>query len=156
MSGILECKRDVRAKRSPKFGRAILLAALLLPSAMLLGCEHGPKMYKVKGTVHFKDGSVPQGNLRMVCFMPANGSSNEIRKGGSGEIQADGSFEITTRMPGDGLYAGDYAVTFNMRKADNDPRPVLDLKYTRVALTPFKMTVDHNIDDLKLEVEPPQ
>ena len=59
-------------------------------------------------------------------------------------------------MPGDGLYAGDYAVTFNMRKADNDPRPVLDLKYTRVALTPFKMTVDHNIDDLKLEVEPPQ
>jgi hypothetical protein len=132
----------------------MLLAALLLPCAVFVGCEHGPKMYKVKGTVHYKDGSVPQGSLRIVCFVPATDSSNEIRKGGSGEIQQDGSFQVTTRMFDDGLYAGDYAIILNTRKTDNDPKPIVDSKYIRVSTTPLKVKVDHNIDDLKLEVEP--
>jgi hypothetical protein len=119
------------------------------------GCNHGPAMAQVKGKVLYKDGSVPKGGVRVVRFEPTEASTAEIRKGASGAIESDGSFEVYTRKPGDGIYTGEYDVTFAVQKGPMDPTQLILPKYTNKATTPYKkITIDKNMDDLKFEIEP--
>ncbi len=59
-----------------------------------------------------------------------------------------------TKKSGDGVYAGEYNVGFTVLKAPMDPRPLILQKYTRADTSGYSVTVDHNIDDLKFEIEP--
>ncbi len=127
---------------------------LCLCVTCLAGCHRGPDVAQVSGKVLYKDGSVPKGGVRVVRFEPAADSPTGIRKGATGDIQADGSFEMMTRKPGDGVYFGKYNVTFAIMKGPRDPVSYVDEKYTRAATSPYHVTVDKDIHDLAFEIEP--
>jgi hypothetical protein len=134
--------------------RATFLAALCFACAMIAGCNRGPAMHQVRGKVLYKDGSVPRG-MGAVHFEPTSASTATIRKVASGEIGPDGSFELMTRKPGDGVFQGEYAVTIAIMKSATDPTLLSAETYRNAKTTPFPaITVDHNISDLKFEIEP--
>jgi hypothetical protein len=110
----------------------------------------------VKGKVLYKDGTVPQGGVRVIRFEPASDTTATIRKTASGQIQDDGSFELFTRKPGDGVFLGKYAVTFTHWRGTRDRVSLIDEKYTTAATTPYHVTVEEDVDDLKFEIEPAQ
>jgi hypothetical protein len=132
----------------------ISLALVLFCIAALSGCDSGPAMSEVSGKVFYKDGTVPQAAVCVVRFEPTDTSTAEIRKGASGAIEPDGSFKLFTRRPDDGVYHGEYAVTFGVYKAVTNMTSLIADKYTRADTTPYKVTVDGDIDDLKFEIEP--
>src|SRR4051812_9131085 len=85
--------------------RLSLVVLLILPGMVTLsGCTKGPKMARVRGKCVYKGGSVPQGGVAVVRFSPAGDSTTEVRKGATSAIDPDGSFELWTRKPGDGVY----------------------------------------------------
>jgi hypothetical protein len=111
-------------------------------------------MYRVRGHVFYPDGSVPRGGVAVVRFQPTGVSTAGIRKGASGAIEADGSFELWTRRTGDGVFEGEYTVTFAIQKGVMDTTPYVAEKYRDPTTTPYKITVDRNLDDLKFEIDP--
>lgn len=122
--------------------------------AVTVGCNRGPAMYQVSGRVLYKDGSVPKGGVAVVRLQPTTESTAEIRKGASGGIAPDGSFELFTRVPGDGVYEGQYDVTFLVQKGVMDATPLIQAKYMNPQTSGYNVTVDRDIDDLKFEIEP--
>jgi hypothetical protein len=104
----------------------------------------------------YKDGSVPKGGVRVVRFEPADDTTAEIRRTASGQIGADGTFEMSTRVPGDGVVVGKYNVTFSVWKAPREPISLVARQYTIAATTPYQVTVDHDVTDLVFEIEPVQ
>lgn len=139
---------DLLARRHTK----LLLLSLCLVG--LAGCNRRPNTAQVRGKVLYPDGSVPTGGVRVVRFEPTQDTSAEIRKGATGQIQSDGSFEMATRVPGDGVFLGKYAVTFAVWKGPRDPTSLIDEQYTNSATTPYHVTVEDDIDDLVFKIEP--
>jgi hypothetical protein len=134
---------------------ALPIAVLASFIAVVSGCDRGPAMHQVRGQVFYKDGSVPRGGVCAVQFVPTSDSTTELRKGAGGRIAADGSFELYTRVPGDGVVEGEYDVTFAVWKGVMDPTSLIDEEYTNPLTTPYqKIKVDGDIDDLKFEIEP--
>jgi hypothetical protein len=134
--------------------RLMYFLLTLTTAAALAGCRRGPEMVTVKGTVHFKDGTIPQGAVAVVQFNPADDSSAEIRKAASGPIEPDGSFEMMTRMPGDGVYLGKYKVTFTVLKTPEYSSSLIQPQYTRPSTTPYTITVEDDMEGVKYEIEP--
>ena len=128
---------------------AVVLACL---AAALAGCDRGPAVAQVSGKVLYPDGSVPKGGICTVQFVPI--TSVEVRKAATGFISPDGSFEMYTRKPGDGVFLGEYAVTFAVWKGPMEPVSLIEEKYTAPATTPYKVTVDGDMHDLQFEIEP--
>ena len=118
------------------------------------GCNRGPKMAKVSGKVFYKDGTVPKGGVCVVNFTPTRDSTAEVRKGATGTIGPDGSFSLSTRAPDDGVYVGEYAVTFVVWPGPMDPRSLVLPKYASPMMTPYKEKVEADKSDLKYEIEP--
>jgi hypothetical protein len=137
-----------------KCRRRLFVFALALPLIATVGCQRGPRMYQVSGKVHYKDGSVPRGGVSLVNFRPTKESTAEVRQGASGAIGPDGSFTMYSRVSGDGVYAGDYAVTFTVIKGPMDPTSLILPKYNNSSTPPFTITVDENKTDLDYEIEP--
>jgi hypothetical protein len=134
--------------------KSLLLVLILLSVAALTGCSHGPKMYRVKGKVTYRDGTVPKGGVAVVRFSPSENSTAETRKGATGAIGQDGSFELMTRKPGDGVYPGDYIVTFVvLRNAMDQASSMILPKYATPFQSPYKETVKGNMEDLQYEIE---
>ncbi len=130
--------------------------SLILTSACLLaaiGCGAGNSAAQVKGRVICKGGPLPAAGVRMVRLEPTADSTAAIRKGASGSINDDGTFELYTRKPGDGVLPGKYAVTFAFYSGAMDHRSLIPAKYAKAATTPHQLTVKEDIDDLELEIE---
>ncbi len=127
-----------------------------MAALFLAGCNRGPAVAHVKGTVLNPDGSPPRGAIRVVRFEPLSESTAEIRKAATSDISSvDGSFDLYTRKPGDGVYLGKYAVTFAVLSDPHDMSSSLIVdKYTNARTTPYQVTVDGDLDDLKFEIEP--
>jgi hypothetical protein len=125
-----------------------------LAPLLVIGCGGQPHAAQVSGKVLMKDGSVPPGGVRIVQFVPAKDTAAEIRKAASGQIQDDGSFVAYTRKPGDGVFLGKYDVTFSVWKTAMDSTSLIDLKFSRATTTPYHITVEKDLDDLKFELEP--
>ena len=73
-------------------------------------------MGQVAGKVLYTDGTVPHADICVIRFDPTEDTTAEIRKGATSDITPDGSFELFTRMPGDGVYDGRLCVTFAVTK----------------------------------------
>jgi hypothetical protein len=128
---------------------------VLLAAVSLVGCNRGKQMARVSGKVSYKDGSAPKAPLCVITLTPAATSKAEVRKSASSAIEPDGSFDMMTRQPGDGVYLGDYVVTFSVRSNPMDPTSSLIApKYESPALSPYKLTVDGDKTDLRYEIEP--
>lgn len=137
-----------------KSRRASFLLVGLSCLAGIAGCHRGPVMYHVQGKVMYKDGSAPRGSLCIIRFQPTKESKAEVRKGATSDILPDGSFELMTRKPRDGAYEGEYDVVFAIEKSDTDRQSLVSPKYTQATTTPYKVTVDRNLNDLRFEIEP--
>jgi hypothetical protein len=104
--------------------RALSLALLLLG---VLGC--GPSMYPVRGKVILNDGTpVTTG---MVIF-ESKGEKPIVARG---DIKPDGSYELSTNKPGDGVPPGKYRVhvtpPVHVNVEESAPKPVFDERYTK-------------------------
>jgi hypothetical protein len=130
------------------------VAAAALLNCILAGCGEGHQVAQVRGKVVFKNGAMPAAGVRMIRLEPTRDSPAEIRKGASGSINPDGTFEIYTRRPGDGVHVGKYAVTFTFLKSPTDQKQLLPSKYTVAATTPYQLTVDRDLSDLEYVIEP--
>jgi hypothetical protein len=107
----------------------------------------------VSGKVHYKDGTPITGAARVIRFEPTGSSTATIKKTASGDIAEDGSFEMFTRKPGDGVIPGKYAVTFSVMDKPMGGKLLIPAKYNSAAETPFEVTVDGNKTDLLYELD---
>lgn len=114
-----------------------LFAFILLLS--LVGCSDRMDLHPATGTVTFEDGSVPQGEMATITFVPNNQMEG---KGASSNIESDGSFELWTLEPGDGgALAGDYRVTLSVTNGYPNLKHQVALEYADLRETPLKATV---------------
>jgi hypothetical protein len=134
--------------------RRLLLAIVLSCLAVSSGCDRGPTVVQVKGKVLYTDGTVPKAGVRTVRFEPKSAGPGGIRQAAVGSISSDGSFEMCRRKLGDGVFPGEYAVTFTIWKAPRERVSLIDEKYTNSASTPYHVTIDKDVDDLLFEIEP--
>jgi hypothetical protein len=130
--------------------RALLALGLLATAA---GC--GERMLPVTGKVVYKDGADvgPLAGGR-VEFEPLNRGATQRALG---EIQADGSFRLSTSKGADGLPAGRYRALITPPPPDekSPPKPVLNPHYRSPLYSPLDVTVDEDHTDFTLAVEKP-
>jgi hypothetical protein len=132
-----------------------LIVVITLLTGTIAGCgKSGPPMYQVSGKLHYKDGSLPKAGIAMITFMPSKDSTAEMRRNASGTIGPDGSFTMSTRVAGDGVYAGDYNVLLNVIKSPVDPTSLVLPKYYDPNDPPYRVTVDQDITGLEYTMEP--
>ena len=81
--------------------RPYLVTFGLLLLSLLGGCQRGPKIVPVRGTVTYQGKPLRTGS---VIFQPAMGQP------ASGIIQSDGTFVLSTRKEGDGATVGPHKV----------------------------------------------
>ncbi len=94
---------------------ALIAIPLLLAGT---GCNRGPAMVQVRGKVTNKDGSLIKCGVREIRFEPTADTTASLRKTAISQIQDDGSFELFTRKPGDGVIAGKYAVVISVMRGE--------------------------------------
>jgi hypothetical protein len=121
--------------------------------AAFAGCGQSHSVAQVRGKVVCKNAALPESAIRIVRFEPTADSSAAIRKGASGVINDDGSFELYTRKPGDGVHIGKYAVTFVFYKGAMDHTSPIAKKFTSAATTPYRIVVEDDVDNLEFEIE---
>lgn len=139
--------------------RTMRLAALGLVAivmASLSGCGSDfekPKLGKVKGKVTNGGKPVEAGHI---VFTPVAGKGGDTGQSATGEINPDGTYEITTFDTGDGAIVGQHVVTVEVRnKGDEMPKPKADgtidyklpktvspPKYAKVDTSPLRCTVE--------------
>jgi len=150
----MEFTRIAMMMDSSGYRRKSILLVVLACAAGVAGCRQGPPMSQVRGKVQNKDGSLITRGVREIRFEPMADTHAELRKTAIGQIQDDGSFELFTYRPGDGVIHGKYAVVISVIKAPRDPVQLIEAEYTTSATTPYHVTVEDDIDNLLFEVEP--
>jgi len=127
----------------------------------LVGCGGGPdidaEFASVSGKVKYDDGSVPQGQIRVIRFDPvADASAPKIRKAASAQIsKEDGSFEMYTVRPGDGVILGKYKVVFIIQQSHEDPAPQVAAQFTSAETTPLEVDVQEDLAELEYVIQRP-
>lgn len=112
--------------------------AFMLLIVGLAGCGGG--LQPVRGKVTLADGR-PAANSQVVFEGPAGGKAVSAR----GDVQADGSFELSTLQPGDGVPIGKYRVQVN-------PPPLVDAEARNAAPFNAKFS-DFSTSGLEFEVK---
>jgi hypothetical protein len=134
----------------------VAVHALAIAVASMLGisgCGSSHPMAQVRGKVVFADGKMPPAGIRMVRFECAADSNAALRKGATGAVNDDGTFELYTKRPGDGVHLGRYDVTFAFCRSATDQRPMIPAVYTKSATTPFHVVVDGDKDDFEFRID---
>jgi hypothetical protein len=139
---------DMPERRKP----VVLL--ILIAFISVAGCNRGPTMVQVRGKVLNKDGTTIKRGVREIRFEPTQETTAVMRRTAIGQIQDDGSFELFTKRPGDGVLPGKYAVVISVMRGARDPVQLIDAKYTTSRTTPYHESIDRDITDLSYTVEP--
>ncbi len=113
--------------------------AFLLLVATWVGCSSSEGLVPCNGTVCFTDGEPVQGESATIIFVPMEAS--ESAQSASSEIQSDGSFQLMTKEPGDGVRPGEYRVVLKVWSNYRDQVLSVAEKYTNAETTPLKWTV---------------
>lgn len=134
--------------------RAWPLLLVLLPP-VLAGCGGGPlPTYEAGGTVAFPDGSPLSGGW--VEFQPVEAP---LSVGARGEIGPDGTFQLTTFEPGDGVIEGEHRalVVPPLPEGDRDetptPRWVIDPRFFRVETSGLRFTVSQDASENQFDIQ---
>ena len=144
----------MKSQRFPRTAATAIFTPMLL--AVLAGCG-ASGLNPVDGKVVWSDGS-PAADLAgsIVSFdLPEKGI------GANGQIQSDGSFQLTTSEPGDGAMAGDYKVRIievgRKAKAGGEGGEMapgkIDIRYADPSTTDLVATVKPGKNQITLTVE---
>ncbi len=128
----------------------------LLLLCVLFGCG-SPGMQQVTGKVTYEDGSVPQGEIKVIRFEPIAGTHADGQsKGASGDLQPDGTYRLTTIEKNDGAYVGEYKICFTILKTYVGRETLVDPNFTTVTTTPLtaKVTTGTNQFDFTISKAP--
>lgn len=131
----------------------MLLVIVAVGLAAVAGCNRGPKMVQVRGKVLNQDGTPITKGIREISFEPMADTTAVMRRTAVGQIQDDGSFELFTRRPGDGVLPGKYSVVIRVIKAPRDPVLLSDEKYASSGTTPYQETIEDDTQDLVYKIE---
>jgi hypothetical protein len=134
--------------------RSALLIALLVS---FTGCNTD-RTVPVAGTVKFTDGSdvAKLKGYTITCEATAARADGN-KPSATGEIGADGKFQLSTNATNDGAYPGTYKVALTPPIPFGDSAPIPDAvaaKYKSLATSDLTMTVDPKSTSVTLEVEP--
>jgi hypothetical protein len=109
-----------------------------------------PKLGKVHGKVTYNGKALDGGR---VLFTPASGKGGDSGQNASGEINSDGTYEMTTFNTGDGAILGQHIVTVVVQKGEMPkpdanshikyelPKNLVPSKYATADKSPLKCTV---------------
>lgn len=118
----------------------------------IIGCSERMPLHPVTGSVKFPDGSVPQGEMATITFVPLNVMEG---KGASSSIEEDGTFRLWTLEQGDGgALAGEYRVTLSVTKGYPNLQHQVAREFTDLLDTPLTATVvagEDNVFDFVVE-----
>lgn len=140
-----------------RVSRPLFVLAVTVVCVLTLGC--GPKFPKtaiVRGKVTYKGKPVPNGTVN---FIPGGGTN---AKDAQGEIQPDGTYSLTSFRPGDGAIPGNYTVMIiamqdqaNRLPEDRSPLPppIVPIKYTSLATSDLKATVEDKENTINFELK---
>jgi hypothetical protein len=133
--------------------------AVLAVVAAFAGCSEGgagakAPVFPVKGAVRF-EGEPAAGAF--VVFHPQKPAKpgEEAPPRSTGQVQPDGTFELTTNSQADGAPAGDYAVTVSWTKLITQGKDavagpnVIPPVYSKPETTPWKVTVKDGANQLE-------
>ncbi|MCI0462749.1 MAG: hypothetical protein L0Z62_37860 [Gemmataceae bacterium] len=133
-----------RLRRLP---RALLLGLALIA---LAGC--GTRTHPVEGKVLWQDGSPATELAGGVVVFESKDSPSSAR----GELQADGSFRLTTHKPGDGAFPGRYRVLITEalpQDSDRVPPPKMDRKFQAFETSGLEFTVEPSKNEPVFKVD---
>jgi hypothetical protein len=126
-----------------RLGAAATIALTILVLLPFPGCGNAPPQapptLPVKGKVTFKGKPVTKG---AVTFEP-DGMGKEAH----GDIQPDGTFELTTYKPGDGAVPGTHRVAVSYAGK------TIPLKYTNVASSKVEVEVTEGKTDYTIDLK---
>ncbi|MBA4065746.1 MAG: hypothetical protein C0501_18910 [Isosphaera sp.] len=136
--------------------RTVIAAAL---AAALVGCAEGPKTRQIQGQVVWADGT-PAAELAgaVVVLTPTDPAASRSGANGSGPIEADGSFRLSTFKPGDGALFGEHkavivqTITAEDKQAAARKR-VLPARYSLHDGSDLRVTVGPDTDKVMLTLE---
>ena len=120
------------------------IAFLGILSATIIGCGGGEPVYDppvaVSGKVSLKGQPLTGGTIH---FVPANPKK---ALAGSGQIQSDSSFKVTTTKPDDGLIPGKYSVFFDPPVASDGSKKDSPINFPEIYLAPGTSEITQTID----------
>lgn len=125
------------------------LVLLILVMCISAGCGGSQDVAVVTGNVTFDDQLLDRG---VVMFFPVEGEAVSLRTG----IQPDGTYKLQVPQ-------GEYKVTVNLfievdpalEPGDpgyQEPKSLLPVQFSSVALTPLKINVNEQTTDYNLEI----
>jgi len=134
---------------SPRWWAWVAAAGIAVTAA---GC--GPRMYPVRGTVTLEDGTPLAKGL--VIFERFEGGRALTARG---DIGPDGSYELSTEKPGDGVPPGKYRVSINPLDTSDTPdeQKVLpfDVKYLNLKTSGLEYEVKAGANEFPIHLAPP-
>jgi hypothetical protein len=115
----------------------------------IVGCGSG--LYPVSGRVTLDDGQPLTKGL--VVFEQQTGEKPVTARG---DLQADGSFQLGTRRPGDGAPRGKYRVLISPIIDVENPRdPPFDKRYTAFDTSGLTFEVQAGTNDIPIRLDRP-
>jgi len=129
----------------------------LIAALGIIGCG-GKEIYQVKGKVVYEDGAdVSVLAKAMVVFDPADEDGPKVSA--RGEVQPDGSFQMSTYKEGDGVVPGKYRVALApppFLGGRGKARPqLLDPIYQDYETSGLEITVTGPVTDYSVKVKKP-
>ena len=132
-------------------GQMLAAVVLIIGTASLAGCARDatPKTYLVKGKVVYKKSQAPvtQGTVMFE-------SETEPKVLASGELQADGSFELASDLGKPGTVAGEHRVLIELPILETGQKAPFSRRYTSFTTSKLSANVKAGDDnEVTLEVE---
>jgi hypothetical protein len=123
-----------------------LAITVVLPG--LSGCG-GPRLYPVHGKVTWENGAEARelvGGM-VIC------ESVDGQVGARGDIEQDGSFQLSTYKPADGVLPGKYRVAVvEYSPKEPPPPPIIDRAFSRVEGSGLEINVERTKNEVTLKV----
>ena len=127
------------------------------------GDPNMPKLVKVHGKVTYNGKPLDGGR---VVFTPVAGKGGETGQNATGEIDSDGTYELTTFNTGDGAILGQHVVTVVSREKREIPKPdanshikyelpksLTPAKYATADKSPLRCTVVEGMTSFDIELK---